>query len=65
MVETSSDSPERSLDVLELGQFSDLGDIAGLSLTLVETRHLLSRVRQAVIAAQAQDHPVRRPSRSS
>jgi hypothetical protein len=38
LVETRPDGPERSLDVLELGQLRDLGDIADLGLTLAEAR---------------------------
>jgi hypothetical protein len=62
LVETSAEAPARSLDVLELGQLRGVGDIADLGLTLIEARQLLSRVQQAVIAAQAQDHALRRPS---
>jgi hypothetical protein len=65
LVETRPDGPERSLDVLELGQLRDLRDIADVGLTLAEARQLLSRVQQAVIVAQAQDHAVHRPICSS
>ena len=43
LIETRADGPERSLDVLELGQLRDLGDIADLGLALAEARQLLSR----------------------
>jgi hypothetical protein len=36
LVETRPDGPERSLDVLDLGQLADLGDIADLGLTLAD-----------------------------
>ena len=65
LVETRPAGPERSLDVLELGQLRDLRDIADLGMTSAEARQLLSRVQQAVIAAQAQDHAVHRPACSS
>ena len=60
-----TDRPERNLDVLELGQLRDLRDIADLGRTSAKARQLLSRVPQAVIAAQAQGHAVHRPACSS
>ena len=65
LVETRADGAERSLDVLELGELRGLGDIADLGLTLAEARQLLSRVQQAVIAAQTQNHAVHRPTCSA
>jgi hypothetical protein len=65
LLETSSDTPERSLDVLEIGQLGDLREIADVGLTLVEAKQLLSRAQQAVIAVPAQDHAGRRPTCSS
>jgi len=65
LVETRPAGPERSLDVLELGQLRDLRDIADLGMTSAEARQLLSRVQQAVIAAQSQAHAVHRPTCSS
>jgi hypothetical protein len=65
LVEMRPDGPERSVDVLELGQLRDLGDIADLGLTLAEARQLLSRLQQAVIAGQSQAHAVHRPTCSS
>jgi hypothetical protein len=46
---------------MEIRAPRDLGDIAHLGLTLSEAKQLLSRVQQAVVAAQAQDHAVLRP----
>ena len=65
LVETRPDGPERSLDVLELGQLRDLGDIADLGLTLAEAKQFLSRLQQAVIAAQSLAQAVHRPTCSS
>jgi hypothetical protein len=51
--------------VLEFEELRDLGDIANLGLTLAEAKRLLGRVQQAVVAAQAQEHAIRRPNCSS
>src|SRR6202048_3720654 len=61
LVETETDGPAEGVDVMEIRAPRDLGDIAHLGLTLSEAKQLLSRVQQAVVAAQAQDHAVLRP----
>src|SRR5258708_32728193 len=61
LVETETDGPVEGVDVMEIRAPRDLGDIAHLGLTLSEAKQLLSRVQQAVVAAQAQDHAVLRP----
>src|SRR5947209_7080548 len=61
LVETETDGPGRGC-----GRDGNQGAgrpwrIAHLGLTLSEAKQLLSRVQQAVVAAQAQDHAVLRP----
>jgi len=51
--------------VLEISRPRGLGDIANLGLTLPEAKQLLARVQRAVVAAQARDHSLVRPDRSS
>jgi hypothetical protein len=41
LVEVGTEQPGRSVDVLEIGQFRDLGEIANLGLTLAEAKQLL------------------------
>ena len=62
LVETCPDTAARSIDLIELHRSSGLADIANLGLTLSEAKELLARVQQAIVAAQARDHAVRRPS---
>jgi hypothetical protein len=38
LVEMGTDEPEQSVDVLEIGQFRELGEIANLGLTLAEAK---------------------------
>src|ERR1700759_4775189 len=65
LVETGIDSPPRVIDVMDIGPFGDLGDIAELGLTLPEAKQILARLQQVVVAVQANDHAVRRPDCSS
>jgi hypothetical protein len=65
LVEMGTDEPGRSVDVLEIGQLRDLGEIANLGLTLAEAKQLLGRVQQAVVTAQAREHAALRPDCSS
>jgi hypothetical protein len=65
LVETGADSPARSVEVMEIGRSTNLGDIADLGLTLPEAKQLLGRVQQAVVAAQAREHAALRPNCSS
>lgn len=46
LVEVGTDKPGRSVDVLEIGQLRDLGEIANLGLTLAEAK-AASRSRTA------------------
>jgi hypothetical protein len=65
LVETGIDSPPRVIDLMDIGPFGDLGDIARLGLTLSEAKQILARLQQVVVAVQANDHAVRRPDCSS
>jgi hypothetical protein len=65
LVETGIDSPSRVIDVLDIRPRGDLGDIANLGLTLAEAKQILTRLQQAVVAIQADDHAVLRPVCSS
>jgi hypothetical protein len=62
LVETGIDGWSRSVDVLEIVRPGDLGDLADLGLSLMDSKQLLARVQQAVVAAQSRDHAARRPT---
>ena len=49
-------------DIMEIRRPDDLVDIANLGLTLAEAKQLLAGVQREIVAAQARDHAVRRPS---
>jgi len=49
-------------DIMEIRKPDDLVDIANLGLTLAEAKLLLAGVQREIVAAQARDHAVRRPS---
>ena len=61
LIETGADGHGRGIDVLEISRPDTLRDIADLGLTLPEAKQLLTRVQQAVVAAQAHDHAALRP----
>jgi len=61
LVETGTEGLGPGVDVMELNRRRDLGEIAELGLTLSDAKQLLVRVQQAIVAAQARDHPVLRP----
>ena len=61
LIETGADGHGRGIDVLEISRPDTLRDIADLGLTLPEAKRLLTRVQQAVVAAQAHDHAALRP----
>jgi hypothetical protein len=61
LVGTGIDGHSRSADVMEINRPDDLGDIGQLGLTLAEAKQLLARVQQEIVAAQADNHAVRRP----
>ena len=62
LAETGSEASAESIDLIEIHRSSGLADIANLGLTLSEAKELLARVQQAIVAAQARDHAVCRPS---
>jgi len=49
-------------DIMEINRPGDLVDIANLGLTLAEAKLLLAGVQREIVAAQAREHAVRRPS---
>jgi len=49
-------------DIMEINRPGDLVDIANLGLTLSEAKLLLAGVQREIVAAQAREHAVRRPS---
>ena len=65
LAETGPDAAAESIDLIEIHRSSGLADIANLGLSLSEAKALLARVQQALVAAQARDHAVRRPSCAS
>ena len=48
LVETGIDSSPRVIDVVDIGPFGDLGDIARLGLTLPEAKQILARLQHVV-----------------
>jgi hypothetical protein len=65
LVETGIDCPPRVIDVLDIRPRGDLGDVANLGLTLAETKQILARLQQTVVAVQADNHAALRPAFSS
>lgn len=49
------------VDIMKIHKSDDLGDIAGLGLTLAEAKQLLAGVQREISTAQAREHAVRRP----
>jgi hypothetical protein len=62
LVKAGTDGDGQGTDVMEIAKSDDLGDIGNLGLSLAEAKLLLASVQQEVVAAQARDHAVRRPS---
>jgi hypothetical protein len=62
LVKAGTDGDGQGTDVMEITKPDDLGDIGNLGLSLAEAKLLLAGVQQEVVAAQARDHAVRRPS---
>ena len=61
LVSLGTDGAEHSTDVLRITRPSDLTDLASLGLTLADSKQLLAGLQQAIVAAQARLHAVRRP----
>jgi hypothetical protein len=62
LVKIGAEAEGQSVDVMEINRPDDLGDIADLGLPLVETKRLLARLQQEIVAAQVRDHAARRPT---
>jgi hypothetical protein len=61
LVKIGAEADGQALDVMEINRPDDLADIADLGLTLSETKRLLARLQQEIVAAQVRDHALRRP----
>jgi hypothetical protein len=59
-VKIGAEAEGQAVDVMEINRPDDLGDIADLWLTLAETKRLLTRLQQEVVAAQVREHAARR-----
>jgi hypothetical protein len=62
LVEAGADGDSRSTDVMEIAKPDDLRDIASLGLSLAEAKQLQATIQRELVAAQARDHAVRRPT---
>ena len=61
LVKTGAEGEGSCTDVLEIDRPGDVANIANLGLTLAEAKRLLAGVQREIVAAQAQEHAVRRP----
>ncbi|KAA5608105.1 hypothetical protein [Rhodovastum atsumiense] len=61
-METSAGSDDQGTKVMEIAKPADLRDIANLGLNLAEAKELLAAIQREVVAAQAREHAVRRPT---
>ena len=61
LVKTEADGEKQSVDVAMINRPADLGEIANLGLTLADGKLVLAGLQQAIVAAQAEGHAVRRP----
>jgi hypothetical protein len=62
LVKIGAEAEGQAVDVMEINRPDDLGDIADLGLTLAETKRLLARLQQEIVAAQVREHAARRPT---
>jgi hypothetical protein len=62
LVKIGAEGEGRSVDVMEIHRPDHLGNIADLGLALDEMKRLLAALQQEVVAAQASDHALRRPT---
>ena len=53
LVKTGAAGEGLATDIMEINRPGDLGDIAGLGLTLAESKRLLASLQQEIVAAQA------------
>jgi hypothetical protein len=62
LVKIGAEAEGQAVDVMEINRPGDLGDMADLGLTLAETKRLLARLQQEIVAAQVREHAARRPT---
>jgi hypothetical protein len=62
LVKIEAEGEGRALDVMEINRPDDLGDIADLGMRLEETKRLLARLQQEIVATQVRAHAARRPT---
>jgi hypothetical protein len=62
LVEAGAVGDGWSTDVMEIAKSADLRDIANLGLSLAEAKQLLAALQREVVAAQAREHALRRPT---
>ncbi len=62
LVKVGAEGEGPCADIMEIRRPDDLVDIANLGLTLAEAKLLLAGVQREIVAAQAREHAVRRPS---
>ena len=61
LVERGVDGASRGVEVLAIERPGDLSNLVDLGLTHAEGKRLLTRVQQAIVAAQSRAHATRRP----
>ena len=62
LVEAGAGGDDRGTDVMVIAKPDDLRDIANLGLSLAEAKQILAAIQREVVAAQARDHALRRPT---
>ena len=62
LVKIGAEGDGQALDIMEINRPHDLRHIGDLGLTLFETKRLLARLQQEIVAAQVRDHAVRKPA---
>jgi hypothetical protein len=62
LVEASVDGEGQTTDVMEIAKPDGLCDLATLGLSLAEAKPLLAAIQREVVAAQASNHALRRPT---
>jgi len=62
LVKTGAGREGQATDVMEIQRPDDLRNVAGLDLTLSETKQLLAGLPQEMVAGQVRAHAVRRPT---
>jgi hypothetical protein len=62
LMEAGAAGDGRSTDVMEIAKPDDLRDIANLGRSLTEAKQVLAALQREVVATQARNHAVRRPT---